>query len=141
MKNPPPASQASHPGEPLAPGPSPARAINMRQIDTLREIGARAGSDLAGDVLRTFLQGADAQLARVEQAVAALDAQLLSRCAHALKSSTANLGAEQLSALYRRLEALGRSGQVQEARVLLEELRTAHQDVVRRAHEILGEDA
>ncbi|HWL62510.1 MAG TPA: response regulator [Steroidobacteraceae bacterium] len=120
-----------------SPAPAPTNAINMRQIDTLREIGARAGSDLAGDVLRTFLQGADEQFARVQQAVEAQDAQLLGRCAHALKSSTANLGAEQLSALYRRLEALGRSGQVQEARVLLEEVRQAHQGVIQRAQEIL----
>ena len=115
--------------------------INMRQIDTLREIGARAGSDLAGDVLRTFLESAAGQFARVEQAIDAQDAQQLSRCAHALKSSTANLGAEQLSALYRRLEALGRKGEVHEAHKLLEEVRCAHQRVIQRALEILGEAA
>src|SRR5690606_20643753 len=57
-----------------ASGPALEGTINMRQIDTLREIGARGGSDLAGDVLRTFLQGADEQFARVEQAIEALDA-------------------------------------------------------------------
>jgi signal transduction histidine kinase/CheY-like chemotaxis protein/HPt (histidine-containing phosphotransfer) domain-containing protein len=121
--------------------PAPDSTINMRQIETLREIGTRAGSDLAGDVLRAFLEGADEQFTRVEQAIGALDAQQLSRCAHALKSSTANLGAEQLSALYRRLEALGRSGGLEEARELLEEVRRAHRGVIRRAQETLGEAA
>ncbi len=130
-------------GDPATTGtaPAPGHTINMRQIDTLREIGARAGSDLAGDVLRTFLESAAAQFARVEQAIEAQDAQQLSRCAHALKSSTANLGAEQLSALYRRLEALGRKGEVHEAHTLLEEVRRAHQGVIQRALEILGEAA
>lgn len=115
--------------------------INMRQIETLREIGARAGSDLAGDVLRIFLEGAQEQFTRVEQAIEALDAPQLGRCAHALKSSTANLGAEQLSALYGRLEALGRSGELVEAREMLDEVRRAHQGVIRRARQILGEAA
>jgi two-component system sensor histidine kinase/response regulator len=116
-------------------------AINMRQIATLQEIGSRAGTDLVGEVLRAFLEGAGEQLARVEAAIETHDGHQLSRCAHALKSSAANLGAEDLAALYRRLESLGRNHQVDEARSLLQELRQAHQGVVRRAHEILGEAA
>src|SRR5690606_928810 len=87
-------------------GGSVTDTINMRQIATLEDIGTRAGMDLVGDVLRAFLEGADEQLGRIEAALIAQDAQQLARCAHAMKSSTANLGAEQLSALYRRLEAL-----------------------------------
>jgi HPt (histidine-containing phosphotransfer) domain-containing protein len=101
----------------------------------------RAGTDLVGEVLRAFLAGAEEQLARVEGAVQSRDAQQLSRCAHALKSSTANLGAEELSALYRRLEALGRSNEVTDAGALLREVRLAHELVVRRAREILEEAA
>jgi two-component system sensor histidine kinase/response regulator len=119
----------------------PAGAINMRQIATLQEIGSRAGTDLVGEVLRAFLEAAGEQLARVEAAIDTHDGHQLSRCAHALKSSAANLGAEELAALYRRLETLGRNHQVDEARSLLQELRQAHQGVVRRAHEILGEAA
>jgi CheY-like chemotaxis protein len=116
-------------------------AINMRQIATLRQIGQRAGTDLVGEVLRAFLSGGGEQLARVAGAIEARDAQQLSRCAHALKSSTANLGAEALSALYRRLEAMGRSNEVDEAHALLREVRQAHELVVRRAQEILEEAA
>jgi two-component system sensor histidine kinase/response regulator len=115
--------------------------INMRQIATLQDIGVRAGSDLVGDVLRAFLEGSDEQFANVERAIEAQDCKQLSRCAHALKSSTANLGAEELSALYRRLEALGRNNQIDEARALLQDLRQTHQGVVRRAQQILGEAA
>jgi CheY-like chemotaxis protein/nitrogen-specific signal transduction histidine kinase/HPt (histidine-containing phosphotransfer) domain-containing protein len=115
--------------------------INMRQIATLQDIGVRAGSDLVGDVLRAFLEGSEEQFTNVERAIEAQDGRQLSRCAHALKSSTANLGAEELSALYRRLEALGRNNQIDEAQALLQELRQTHQGVVRRARQILGEAA
>ncbi len=115
--------------------------INMRQIATLADIGARAGTDLVSDVLRAFLEGADEDVARIAAALASHDAVQLARCAHAMKSSAANLGAEQLSALYRRLEALGRNQQMTEAGALLQELRAAHAGVVRRAQQILEEAA
>ena len=91
--------------------------------------------------MRAFLEDAAQQLSRLEGAIADQDATLLGRCAHALKSSSANLGAEELAALYRRLEAFARNDQVGEARALLHELRLAHANVVRRANEILEEAA
>jgi signal transduction histidine kinase/CheY-like chemotaxis protein len=116
-------------------------AINPRQIQTLREIGVRAGSDLLAEVLGAFLEDAPQQLAKLEEAIGRMDAVALARCAHALKSSTANLGAEQLSALYRRLEACGRNQQVEEARVLLQQVHQAHERVVCHARELLREAA
>jgi len=118
-----------------------AGAIDMRQIATLRDIGARAGTDLVSEVLQSFLEEAEPQWARLEAAVVARDAPILARCAHAMKSCCANLGAEQLSTLYRRLEAMGRNQQIDEARVLLQELRRAHEAVVSQAREILREAA
>jgi signal transduction histidine kinase/CheY-like chemotaxis protein len=121
--------------------PADAGAINMRQIATLRDLGERAGTDLVGEVLQSFIEEAEPQLARLEAAVDARDAADLARCAHALKSSCANLGAEQLSTLYRRLEALGRSNEVDGARALLPDLRRTHEAVIRQAQQILQEAA
>ena len=136
-----PVASRKHAAMPAVQAPSAAGAINMKQIATLRDIGERAGTDLVGEVLQTFLEEAEPQLTRLEAAVQARDALVLARCAHALKSSCANLGAEALSALYRRLEALGRNNQVEEANVLLQELRRAHEAVIRQAQEILREAA
>jgi HPt (histidine-containing phosphotransfer) domain-containing protein len=121
--------------------PPAAGAINMQQIATLQDIGTRAGTDLVGEVLRSFLAEAEEQMARLEGAVNAEDAPLLTRCAHAMKSSTANFGAVELSALYRRMEALGRNKQLDQVRPLLHDLRQMHERVVRRAREILQEAA
>jgi two-component system, sensor histidine kinase and response regulator len=116
-------------------------AINMRQIATLRDLGERAGTDLVGEVLQAFLEESGTQLQRLETAVETGDATTLARCAHAMKSSCANLGAEQLSAVYRRLEAMGHGGQIEEARSHLRELRQMHEAAIRHVQEILGEAA
>jgi CheY-like chemotaxis protein len=115
--------------------------LNMRQIATLQAIGKQAGTDLVGEMLRTFLSDANEQLQRLEAAIAAQDAQQLTRCAHGLKSSTANMGAEELSALYRRLEQMGRNNHIAEAGSLLLELHAAHERVVQRANQLLQEAA
>ncbi len=48
-------------------------AINMRQIATLRQIGTQAGTDLVGEVLRSFLEEADQHLPRLQGAIDAGD--------------------------------------------------------------------
>jgi CheY-like chemotaxis protein len=121
--------------------PTTASAIDMRQIATLRDIGARAGTDLVSEVLQTFLEDAEPQLERLTAAIETRDATVVARCAHAMKSCCANLGAEQLSALYRRLEAMGRNNQIDEARSLLQQLRQLHEAVIQQAREILREAA
>ena len=136
-----PAASAAVAAAPAAGTAATSGAIDMRQIATLRDIGARAGTDLVSEVLQTFLEEAEPQWTRLEAAVVARDAPILARCAHAMKSCCANLGAEQLSTLYRRLEAMGRNDQIDEARTLLQELRRAHEAVIRQAREILREAA
>jgi len=115
--------------------------INMRQLATLRDIGSKAGTDLVTNLLQAFVADADACLARIEDALLEEDAVQLSRSAHALKSRTANLGAEALSEIYRQLEMLGRDNRLAEARALLVDLKSAHGRVLTRARNLLTEAA
>jgi HPt (histidine-containing phosphotransfer) domain-containing protein len=71
----------------------------------------------------------------------ALDGGQLATAAHALKSSTANVGAKTLSEFYRQLEQLGREGRLADARELLIQVRHEHQRAVVRMYEILQEAA
>jgi two-component system, sensor histidine kinase and response regulator len=122
--------------------PSPdSEAINMRQLETLRDIGSRAGKDLVTGLLQRFLEAVDERVTQIESAIIERDGTLLSRVAHTLKSSTANLGAEALSSCYRQLEHLGREGRIDEARALLANLRREHERAVSRVREILREAA
>jgi two-component system sensor histidine kinase/response regulator len=121
--------------------PPDSGAINMRQLETLREIGSRAGKDLVTGLLHRFLEAADGRMSEIETAISERDGQRLGRAAHALKSSTANLGAEALSGCYRQLEHLGREGRIEEAGALLANLRREHERAVSRIHQILQEAA
>jgi len=122
--------------------PSPAsEAINLRTLAALREIGLRAGKDLVTSVLRRFLETADERASQIEAAIIEGDGLRLSRSAHALRSSSANLGADALSGCYGTLEALGREGRIDEARGLLTRLRQEQVRAVSRVRELLHEAA
>ncbi|MBL8368444.1 MAG: Hpt domain-containing protein [Candidatus Accumulibacter sp.] len=58
----------------------------------------------------------------MQAAAAAGDAEALRKAAHALKSSSANLGAEYLTTLCRQLEAVTRQETLVSAKPLLQEV-------------------
>ena len=57
-----------------------------------------------------YVDDSTARVARLRQAAVAGDVEALTLEAHTLKSSSASLGAQSLSALAKRLEELGRAG-------------------------------
>ena len=78
----------------------------------LEELRASVGGDTAfvRDLIEAYLADSAGQLAAIEAALAADDAEALVRPAHTLKSSSATVGAMDLSALARTLEMAGRAG-------------------------------
>ena len=92
-----------------------AQPIDKQTIEALRELDPHGGIGLARELIGTFLQSADASMQRVVRAVTEHDAASLAQAAHALKSSTANVGALRLSECFRELERIGREGRVAEA--------------------------
>jgi HPt (histidine-containing phosphotransfer) domain-containing protein len=113
-------------------------AISMETLETLRDIGSRVGKDLVTTVLRNFLATADENIRRLERAVRERDAQSLSRAAHGLASSTANIGAHALSAHYRQLEQVARGSHLDQAATALADLKREQFRVVARIEEILA---
>ena len=76
-------------------------------------------------VINIYLKGAPEQLESIRQAVTQDDGSALERAAHSLKSSSANLGALQLSEICRELEMLGKKGLTGDAGVALNLLNSA----------------
>jgi HPt (histidine-containing phosphotransfer) domain-containing protein len=76
----------------------------------LAELAASVGGDTAFvvDLIGTYLGDAPRQIAEIQAAAEAHDAAALVRPAHTLKSSSATVGAQRLSARARRLENAGR---------------------------------
>jgi CheY-like chemotaxis protein/HPt (histidine-containing phosphotransfer) domain-containing protein len=115
--------------------------IDLDALQTVRELDPAGGMDLVKTILRIFIDSAGESVTRIENAILARDAGQLAAAAHALKSSTANVGAKTLSEFYRRLEQLGREGRLTDARELLIQVRPEHQRAVARMNEILQEAA
>ena len=116
-------------------------AINLVALDALQALDPGGATGLVRNVLRCFLETAEASLQQVEQALDSGNALKLSQASHSLKSSAANIGAEPLSQLHRRLERLGREGRIDEARLLLDEVRDEHARAVDGVRALLEERA
>jgi len=115
--------------------------IDLQALQTVRELDPVGGMDLVRTILGIFIETADESMARVENAILAGDGEQLTAAAHALKSSSANVGAKNLSESYRQLEQLGRAGRLEEASDLLIQVKREHQCAVARLQEILQEAA
>ena len=103
-----------------------ANTINMQFLEQFRELDPLGGLGLIKQIMQVYLDTAGDTLQQIELAVAVGDADGLRRGAHTLKSSSANVGAETLSGFFQRLEALGREGKIEEAKVLLKEMNHAY---------------
>ena len=112
-------------------------ALNMTLLNQVRELDASGGMTLVGRILRAYLASSAASVEQVEQAVAVGDADALRSAAHSLKSSSANVGAQTLSELFRQLELLGREGRPQEAEALLADMRREYQRAVAQMQQLL----
>jgi two-component system sensor histidine kinase/response regulator len=78
--------------------------------------------DLARRVLAAFLGDMPAQMAALNRAAAGADAESARRAAHTLKGAAANAGAVQVREVARRMEALGKAGDLGGVRALMPEL-------------------
>jgi CheY-like chemotaxis protein len=93
--------------------------IDRKVLDTLRSLRRGKAPDLLLKVLHMYLNHAPQLLNTIRDAVAHSDALALQQAAHSLKSSSANVGAMQLAAFSKEMEALGKAQQVTQAVSLL----------------------
>ena len=99
-----------------------ASAIDPAALDALSEATGGDPAFLA-DLIDVFLADAVDLLAAMEAATTAGDAAELRRAAHSLKSNGATFGATALTAVARRIEALGKAGNLDGVDCLLAEAR------------------
>ena len=117
--------------------PAEPSAIDPATIETLRELDESGGMGLAHELFESFLSTADQSVAKVAAALDAGSGKALAQAAHALKSSTANVGAKTLSACWRELERCGREDRLDEAREVFSRTRSEHDRAVSRLRELL----
>lgn len=101
-------------------------AIDMEVIASLRALGGEDDPELLFELIDLFLDDAPNHISALESAAAAGDVETIERAAHTLKSSCANIGARQLSALCRELESQGRARDLGAVPTLVERARTEY---------------
>ena len=113
-------------------------ALNPIWLGQIRELDTTGGDVLLHKILQAFLESAPNNMHQLEQAITNGDADSLRQSAHALKSSSGNIGAENLSALLKQLEADGRTGELSHAKSLQESLRQHYQQAITEINKILN---
>ena len=99
-----------------------AGAVDYARIDELRALGRAGGSNLLARLVDAFLTELPSLLDDIHAAVAAHDPQRSSEAAHALKGSSATLGADRLAQVCTEIETAGHTGDTESAAQLLPKL-------------------
>ena len=131
-------------GEPSVVGSSRASvpvsvSLNEKTLHALRELDPEGGTGLMRSLLATYIEDSMRQMARIDAALASDEPVEVARSAHALKSSSANVGADGLSVFFRELEQMGRESRISEARSLQGRIKDLHAQTLLRMHDLLAE--
>src|SRR3989304_8369223 len=100
-------------------------ATSPIHLATLQTLEATTDRALAQELIEAFLEDGREQIAAMRKSLASGDAVTFQRAAHSLKSSSANLGALELSAQAKALELLAKAGNLQAAPEQLEAVAAA----------------
>lgn len=96
--------------------------LNMAQIQELKEIMEEGFEDLVA----TYLQDSDHKMNALQGAINENDHLLVSEIAHSLKGSSANICAETLSGLLKKVEDLGRAEDLTEVPCIFDDIQTEY---------------
>ena len=84
--------------------------IEREIMDKAKEWVGEYGEDFLVELIDVYLDDAPARMEQLQRAVDGGDAEAISREAHTLKSSSANVGAMTLAAMAQQIELAGRGG-------------------------------
>ena len=104
--------------------------LDPNALDSIRQLQEPGGPYLLGKVVSLYLETSQELLEKLRAAIDKTDAKALAEAAHALKSSSANVGATVLAELCKQLETMGRQDDIDGASSLLDQLNAEYHRVV-----------
>ena len=103
-----------------------AQVLDGKRLDELRTLLTDGKAEVLARVIDVYLLESPKLVQALKQAVGAADARQIERCAHSLKSCSANVGATMLSRYCEELEASARRGETVEAGKLCGKIEAEH---------------
>jgi signal transduction histidine kinase/CheY-like chemotaxis protein len=104
--------------------------INMNSINNIREVEKHTGKPLLADILEGFIDQMDVKLTELKENITDLNSDSIYKTAHAIKSMSANIGAEKVQAIGAHLESKGRHNQLDDAGEAASLLSSAYEEFV-----------
>ncbi len=113
--------------------------LEAEPVDRLRELGEALGPAVPRRILELYLGDSPSRMAALRRGLAAGDAGEIARAAHALRGSSANLGAGAFAELCHRLEKQSEDGLPAGTDQQLAALEVEYGHVERAIRELLSE--
>jgi len=121
--------------------PQPARSndgpLDLSVLEMLRSLQQPGQPDIVAKIIKTYLQEAPPLLKRLADAETAHDTTAIYQAAHALKSSSFNVGALELAKHCKELEAIGRDGETAGITPLICAIETGYRKVSKQLEQEL----
>lgn len=95
--------------------PMESKTIDTKVLNSIRDLQADGAEDLLTKIIKLFLEDTPGQLEKIKLALENSDIATLRLISHSLKSGSANLGALNLSALFRKMEENARNDSMEGA--------------------------
>jgi HPt (histidine-containing phosphotransfer) domain-containing protein len=99
-----------------------APVLDTTVLDDLVELGGDDGPEFLTEIVGLFFEDASTRVGAIRTGVQGREAEPIERAAHALKSSSANVGAFSFAELCKEVETLARSNDLDELARLLPRL-------------------
>ena len=114
--------------------------IDKSALDRIKAVQQPGMPDLVEKIINLYLTDAQSLCNNIHEAVGNNDPRALSRAAHSLKSSSANVGAVKLADLCKRLEMLGKSNTIDKAQDIVSQMDSEYKRVINTLTQSMGDN-
>ena len=104
--------------------------FNVRAINNIKEVETQTGKPLLPSILDGYRNQMQVKLIEIFDNYQNGDAEQFYRTAHAIKSMSANIGAEKVRAISAELEICGRNGEISQVSNFISQLSVAYEEFV-----------
>ncbi len=115
--------------------------LDQKMLENLRALEKDGHTGILSRVINIYLEKSPDLIKDLSSAYTDNDLTLLRRSAHSLKSSSANLGATQLSAVCQEIESLARDNIIDDVEPLLNKAKTTYQSTVQALQDEIQKSA